>query len=76
MEAIRGLSGIKEATLELPATAPAGLAGRQLRVAVASGIGQARHLLQRMHAGLAPRYDFVEVSPRRRQRYNWAAGSL
>ncbi|KAL4452172.1 hypothetical protein ABPG75_007834 [Micractinium tetrahymenae] len=61
VEAIRGLAGIKEASLALPDTAPHGLAGRQLRVAVASGIGQARHLLQRMHDGLAPRYDFVEV---------------
>ena len=26
-----------------------------------AGIGHARHLLQRMHEGTAPRYDFVEV---------------
>ena len=61
VEAIRGLAGIKEATLRLPDAAPAGVAGRELRVAVASGIAQARTLLQRMHDGLAPQYDFVEV---------------
>ncbi|PRW56960.1 ferredoxin [Chlorella sorokiniana] len=61
VEAIRGLTGIKEATLRLPDSAPNGFAGRELRVAVASGIGHARHLLQRMHEGTAPRYDFVEV---------------
>ncbi|EFN55045.1 hypothetical protein CHLNCDRAFT_24040 [Chlorella variabilis] len=60
-EAIRGLRGIKQATVTLPPTAPAGMASRQLRVAVASGIGQARHLLERMHTGHSPHFDFVEV---------------
>ncbi|PSC71155.1 ferredoxin [Micractinium conductrix] len=59
--AIRGLAGIKEAELTLPDDAPPGLAGRSLRVAVASGIGHARHLLQAMHSGQGPRYDFIEV---------------
>jgi iron only hydrogenase large subunit-like protein len=61
VEAVRGLQGIKQARLVLPGGAPGGMAGRELRVAVASGIGNARHLLQRMHRGEAPHYDFVEV---------------
>ena len=41
--------------------APQGVAGRQLRVAVASGIGNAQRLVEKMRAGEA-QYDFVEVS--------------
>lgn len=61
--AVRGVKGIKEATVKLPVnatTVKAGTAGKEIRVAVASGIGNARHLLQRMQAGEA-HYDFVEV---------------
>ncbi|EFN56510.1 hypothetical protein CHLNCDRAFT_34957 [Chlorella variabilis] len=63
VEAVRGVKGVKEATLTLPAndtTLKAGVAGKEIRVAVASGIGNARHLLQRIQAGEA-HYDFVEV---------------
>lgn len=31
--------------------------------AAPAGIGHARHLLQRMHEGTAPRFDFIEVRP-------------
>ena len=41
-------------------TQPQGVAGRQLRVAVASGIGNAQRLVEKMRAGEA-QYDFVEV---------------
>ena len=61
VDALRGLRGVKEAAVTLPADAPPGVAGRTLRVAVASGIGNARHLLAAMRAGEAPAYDFVEV---------------
>ncbi|GAB4819092.1 hypothetical protein N2152v2_006138 [Parachlorella kessleri] len=60
VNAVRGLKGIKEATITFPDTAPQGVAGRELRVAVASGIGFARQLLDRMDKGEA-QYDFVEV---------------
>ena len=60
VSAVRGLKGIKEATITFPDTAPQGVAGRELRVAVASGIGFARQLLDRMDKGEA-QYDFVEV---------------
>ncbi|KAL4447934.1 hypothetical protein ABPG75_005153 [Micractinium tetrahymenae] len=61
--AVRGTKGIKEAAVKLPVnptTVKAGTAGKEIRVAVASGIGNARHLLQRMQAGEV-HYDFVEV---------------
>lgn len=61
VDAIRGLAGVKEATVTLPEASPPGIAGRQIRVAVASGVGNARHLLQRMAEGSAPQYDFIEV---------------
>eukprot|EP00887_Chlorella_sp_A99_P003926 scaffold11.g3926.t1 len=61
VESIRGLRGVKEAAVTLPPTASPGLAGQELRVAVASGIGNARHLLERMAAGEAPQYHFIEV---------------
>lgn len=58
---IRGLTGVKEATVTLPENSPPGLAGREIRVAVASGIGRARHLLEQMSEGKAPNYHFIEV---------------
>lgn len=63
LAATRGMKGIKEATVKLPeneATTKSGIAGKEVKVAVASGIGNARHLLQRMQAGEA-HFDFVEV---------------
>ena len=50
--AVRGLEGIKEATIELP--------GKTIRAAVAHGLGNARKLLDRVKAGEA-QYDFIEV---------------
>ena len=76
IEEIRGLDGVKEAALAIPATPAAeaaGLAGVTLRVAVASGIGQARHLLQRMAAGEAPAYHFVEASWEWSGRGGWSS---
>jgi iron only hydrogenase large subunit-like protein len=61
MEEIRGLAGVKEATIKLPEDAPPAMAGREIRVAVASGIGNARHLLQEMSEGKRPQYHFIEV---------------
>jgi NADH-quinone oxidoreductase subunit G len=57
LEAARGLGGIKEAELRLPL--PSG--ERKLRIAIASGVGHARALLQQMMSGASPMYDFVEV---------------
>lgn len=50
--AVRGIEGIKEATIELP--------GKTIRAAVAHGLGNARKLLDRVKAGEA-QYDFIEV---------------
>jgi NADP-reducing hydrogenase subunit HndD len=51
-EAVRGLEGVKEATLDV--------AGMKIKVAVASGTGNARTLLDKMRNGEAE-YHFVEV---------------
>ncbi|MDR2551312.1 MAG: [FeFe] hydrogenase, group A [Desulfobulbus sp.] len=57
LTAVRGLQGVKEASLEVPGFG-------ELRVAVASGLGNARQLLDQIRAdkqaGLPPRYHFVE----------------
>ncbi len=50
--AVRGLAGTKEATVEV--------AGMKLRVAVVSGLGQARKLLERIRAGEAE-YHAIEI---------------
>lgn len=50
--AVRGTDGIKEATVEI--------AGKKIRIAVASGLGNARKLLERVRAGEA-QYDFIEI---------------
>ncbi|MEW6106997.1 MAG: [Fe-Fe] hydrogenase large subunit C-terminal domain-containing protein, partial [Bacillota bacterium] len=49
---VRGLEGIREATLDL--------GGQEVRVAVASGLGNAARLLQRIRDGRAS-YHFVEI---------------
>lgn len=49
---VRGLDGIKEASLEI--------AGIPLKVAVSSGLGNTRKLIEKIRAGEAE-YDFVEV---------------
>jgi ferredoxin hydrogenase len=51
-EPVRGLAGIREASLEIN--------GRPLRVAVAHGTGNARPLLDEIVAG-NKKYDFIEV---------------
>ena len=51
-EAVRGVEGVKEATLEV--------AGMTIRAAVAHGTGNARKLLDKMKRGEA-QYHFVEV---------------
>ena len=61
IDAIRGLKGVKEAVVKLPDDIQGSAAGREIRVAVASGIGNARHLLQAIADGSAPPYDFIEV---------------
>ena len=50
--AVRGLEGIKEATVDL--------AGTSVKVAVAHGLGNARRIMDLMRAGLAD-YTFVEI---------------
>lgn len=49
---VRGVEGIKEATVELP--------GKTVRAAVAHGLGNARKLLDKIKAGEA-QYDFIEI---------------
>lgn len=51
-EAVRGLDGIKEASLEI--------AGVPVRAAVSHGLGNTRKLMERIRSGEAE-YDFVEV---------------
>jgi len=50
--AVRGIEGIKEATIELP--------GKTIHAAVAHGLGNARKLLDKIRAGEA-NYDFIEI---------------
>jgi NADH-quinone oxidoreductase subunit G len=51
-EAVRGLSGIKEATVNI--------GGTELKVAIASGLGNARNLLERIRNGEAD-YHAIEI---------------
>lgn len=53
LEIVRGLEGVKEASIELP---PLGT----VKVAVAHGLGNARQLLERVKSGEAS-YHFIEV---------------
>jgi NADH-quinone oxidoreductase subunit G len=50
--AVRGLSGIREATVTV--------AGKEVRVAIASGLGNARHLLEKIRKGEA-QYEAIEI---------------
>lgn len=52
LNAVRGLSGIKEASLEI--------AGKKIKVAVAHGLGNARKLMQQVARGESP-YHFIEI---------------
>lgn len=49
---VRGLEGIKEATVDI--------AGKKVRVAVASGLGNARKLLESVRSG-EKEYEFIEI---------------
>lgn len=63
IDAVRGMQSIKAATIVLPdneKTRANGAAGKEVRVAVASGIANALELLRQMRAGEA-HYDFIEV---------------
>ena len=51
-EAVRGLSGIREATVNI--------AGREIRAAIASGLGNARALLEQIRRGEA-QYEAIEI---------------
>ena len=51
-QSVRGMDGIKEQTVEI--------AGIKVRAAVASGLGNARKLIEKVRAGEAE-YDFVEI---------------
>ena len=61
LEEVRGLEGLKDATVSLrsPVTGK-GLKNRTLRVAVVSGLNNAKTLIADMRDGKR-RYDFVEV---------------
>ncbi len=49
---VRGMQGVKETAVEI--------GGSTVRIAIVSGLGNARRLLERMKAGDCP-YDFIEV---------------
>ncbi len=49
---VRGMKGVKETVI------PAG--GRELRIAIVSGLGNASNLIEKMRTGQA-KYDFIEV---------------
>jgi len=51
MEGIRGMQGVKEATVMV--------GEREVRIAVVSGLGNARKLIEKVKAG--EKYDFIEV---------------
>eukprot|EP00195_Chlamydomonas_chlamydogama_P017097 CAMPEP_0202897236 /NCGR_PEP_ID=MMETSP1392-20130828/6048_1 /ASSEMBLY_ACC=CAM_ASM_000868 /TAXON_ID=225041 /ORGANISM="Chlamydomonas chlamydogama, Strain SAG 11-48b" /LENGTH=501 /DNA_ID=CAMNT_0049582823 /DNA_START=206 /DNA_END=1711 /DNA_ORIENTATION=+ len=66
-EEVRGMDGIKEATINIKPTEGAAFKkydptgeGLNLRIAVANGLGNAKKLITNMKAGTA-HYDFVEV---------------
>lgn len=58
LDAVRGLDGVKEATLQLPK--PDGSGDLPFRIAVINGLGNAKKLVKEMLAGEVE-YDFIEV---------------
>jgi len=59
LEELRGVHGVKMATIEFPAeTKIKEFANKKVRVAVTSGIGNARHLLENLKES---HFDFIEV---------------
>ncbi len=63
LDEVRGLDGVKEATIPLfnEETGEGLKHGTFLRVAVANGLGNAKKLIKAMKDGTCPPYDFVEV---------------
>lgn len=59
LDAVRGLDGVKDATLSLTGEGGKGLP-IDLKIAVCSGLGNAKKLIKEMRSGEA-QYDFVEV---------------
>lgn len=59
---VRGMEGIKEATYPV--------AGMEVKVAVASGLGNAKKLLDKVKSGEAE-YHFIEVYGMSRRLYQW-----
>lgn len=60
LDAVRGLKGVKSAELPLALGPGPGAPTKTVRVAVASGVANARRLVEEVKAGRA-RYDFIEV---------------
>lgn len=58
LDEVRGLEGVKEATLQLPK--PDGSGDLPLRIAVVNGLGNAKKLVKEMKAGEVM-YDFIEI---------------
>lgn len=59
LDAVRGLDGVKEATIPLRTEAGKGLP-IDLKIAVVNGLGEAKKLVQKLKNGEV-QYDFVEV---------------
>ncbi len=57
VEAVRGLQGIKEATLKIPTKE---LGELEVNIAVAHGLGNARILMDRVRSG-EKNYHFIEI---------------
>jgi len=51
LEGIRGLEGIKETTINID--------GRELKIAIVSGLGNAREIMERVKSG--EKFDFIEI---------------
>lgn len=62
VEAVMGLESIKEGTLVFEEVLPeyAGLEGKEVKVAVASGLSNARVLMEQIKSGTSP-YLFIEI---------------
>ena len=60
LDEVRGLDGVKEATLPLYDEATGQGMSKDLRIAVVSGLANVKHLLKKLEEGEV-QYDFVEV---------------
>jgi len=62
LEELRGVKGVKTSTVKFPENIPSQFAGKCIRVATSSGIGNTRHLLQDLYdATGARKFDFIEI---------------